>query len=105
MTSPEMKKAPALGGVTGAIENRKTNPFQEEGITMTPILSRNPRNVELFDTEIRVGNKTVFASDSTVWVHTEIGALSFTPEQACAFAAALSAVGVHVMEETIGEVA
>ncbi|KUF06774.1 hypothetical protein [Leucobacter sp. G161] len=54
---------------------------------------------EKFDTDIHVGNKTVFATDNSVWVHTELGALEFSPEQACAFAAALQAVAVHILEQ------
>lgn len=63
------------------------------------MLSIVGQNGQKFDTDIHVGNKTVFAADHTVWAHTELGALSFTPEQACAFAVALQAVAVHVMEQ------
>lgn len=95
MTSPEKKKAPRPGG---AISNRRSNPLEEEGVTMT---TRVAEQAEKFDTDIHVGNKTVFAADNTVWAHTELGVLSFTPEQACAFAIVLQAVAVHVMEERI----
>lgn len=65
---------------------------------MTTSMTDNRADVE-FATDVHVGNKTVFASDGNVWAHTELGALEFTPEQACAFAIALQAVAVHVMEQ------
>lgn len=70
-----------------------------------PILSRISENTNPdFDTDIHVKNKTVFAADHTVWAHTELGALAFTPEQACAFAVALQAVPVHLMEQQPREI-
>ena len=101
MTNSEIKKAPAGQG-----EGETENPFhyQEEGVTMTSIVHHTPSLVESFDPEIRVGKYTVFPADNTVWVHTPIGALSFTPEQACAVAAALQAVAVHVMEQQPREI-
>lgn len=97
-SSNNAKTLNAAAGKQGRVEGNtnNSNHLGEGGTVMVSIVGQKPQK---FDTEIRVGNKTVFAADSTVWVHTEIGALSFTPEQACAFAAALSAVGVHVMEE------
>lgn len=79
-------------------DNRNTNIHQEEGASM---LTTVAEPAEKFDTDIHVGNKTVFAADGSVWAHTELGALEFTPEQACAFAVALQAVAVHVMEQQI----
>lgn len=84
--------------------NRNSIPLEEEGVTMTTSMTDNRGNVE-FATDIHVGNKTVFATDGSVWAHTELGALEFTPEQACAFAVALQAVAVHVMEQQHEEVA
>ena len=78
-------------------QNRSSNTYQEEGTTM---VSRVAAQAQKFDTEIQAGDKTVFESAGTVWVHTELGAFSFTPEQACAFAVAVQAVAVHVMEQT-----
>lgn len=87
------KKAPAA---TGAIKNRKTNHY--EGVTLSTIIAQDAQNVE-FDTEIRVGNTSMFLDNGTVWMHTSIGALSFSPQVACAVAAALQAIGVYGMEQ------
>ena len=101
MTSPEMKKAPVGAG---AINNRTTN-YQKEETMNTSI----PRKSAQFEATIHVAGLTVSPGvmsggtepdETVVTLRTPDGLLSFTPAEACALAAALQAVAVHVMEST-----
>ena len=98
----EMKKAPALGGVSGAI---KSDPIIQEGEQTMSTLPRIPAH---FDTAIQVVGLTVAPGvmtggtkpdESVVTLTTRDELLSFTPAEACALAAALSAVAVHLLEQ------
>ena len=99
MTSPEMKKAPRPGG---AINNRTTNNQKEETMKLTI-----PGASDKFEATIHVAGQVVAPGimtggtepdETVVTLRTPDGLLSFTPAEACALAAALSSVGVHVME-------
>lgn len=104
MTSPEMKKAPAA---TGAIKNRSTNYQKEE--TMNTIIPEATVNQQAtkFDTTIHVAGLTIapvnLSGDMTVAIDYDGELpgelLAFTPHQACALAAALQTVAVHLLEE------
>ena len=85
--------------------DRNTNPHQEGGVTMTSIV---PHPSDNFDTAIMVAGRTVAPGvmtggtkpdESVVTLTTRDELLSFTPAEACALAAALSAVAVHLMEQ------
>ncbi|GAA1608558.1 hypothetical protein [Leucobacter chromiireducens] len=69
-------------------------------MTVVPILTHVRENTNTaFNTEIQVGSLTVMVESQSVRTITPIGTLTFTPEQACTYAAALQAVAVHVMEQ------
>lgn len=95
---------------TSQINN--SNQMQEEEKMMTPIVSRNPRNVEPFNAVIQAAGATVtpwHLVDGTLTVELdhgdEGGVHVLTPEVACALAAALQAVAVHQMEQAEAEAA
>ena len=98
MTGSNAKALNAVVAKQGREEgrNRNSNHYQEEGTTM---VSRVAAQAQKFDTTIHVGNNTVTESAGTVQVVTELGALSFTSEQALSLAAAVQAVAVHVLEQ------
>lgn len=106
MHSPEMKKAPAA---TGAIKTVNPIQYQEKEVTMTSSLPSMPQH---FDTSISVAGITIAPNEligggepaeTVVTINTREELLTFTPSQACAVAAALQAVAVHVMEsEEVG---
>lgn len=102
MTSPEMKKASAA---TEAIKKSEFNPYKGER-TMSTI---SPRNHARFDAAINVAGLTVMPGvmtggtepdESVVTLKTHDEILSFTTSEACALAAALQAVSVHLMEQS-----
>ncbi len=99
MTSPEMKKAP---GATGA---SKSDPIIQEGEQTMSTLPRIPAH---FEAAIKVAGLTVAPGELTggnqpdeavVTLVTRDETLSFTPAEACALAAALQAVSVHLLEQ------
>ena len=80
-------------------------------MNVSPIITQNPENPNTFDTTIKVAGATVGPwgrTDGTSTVELdfgdEAGIKSFTPETACALAAALQAVAVHVMEQQPREI-
>ena len=84
-------------------EGDNRNPYQGE--TMNTSLPRIPAH---FDTAIQVVGLTVAPGvmtggtkpdESVVTLTTRDELLSFTPAEACALAAALSAVAVHLLEQ------
>ncbi len=77
----------------------------------SPIIAQNPENPNTFNTTIRVADATVSPwsrTDGTPTVDLDFGdeggIKSFTPEAACALAATISAVAVHVMEQPPREI-
>ena len=69
------------------------------------ILSRINENTNTeFNTEFQIGSMAVIADSRSVRTLTPIGTLTFTPEQALAYASALQAVAVHVMEQQPREI-
>lgn len=96
-------KAPALGGVSGAIKS-EPNPYEGEQ-TMSTV----PRIPAHFETAIKVAGLTVAPNqlsggsepdENVVTIITLEETLLLTPAEACALAAALQAVAVHLMEST-----
>lgn len=102
MTSPEKKKAPRPGG---AIKDRDTNHYQEEGITMTTIFAQKPVDSQANDfATIHVGGATIEADTATEAVVLSFaggGERVLTPEVALSLATALQAVAVHTLEQRI----
>lgn len=94
-----MKKAPVAPGAS------KSDPIVQEGEQTMNTLPRIPAH---FETTIRVAGLTVAPGELTggnqpdeavVTLITREETISFTPAEACALAAALQAVSVHLMEQ------
>lgn len=117
MNTPETKKAPALGGATGAIKNRKSLPFQEEGITMNTSIPQAGSDREKFSSfEVATGHARIFieenreywGGDTTVPLAVRLtdnseSHLLLSAAEALSVAAALQAVAVHLMEQASTE--
>ena len=85
--------------------DRSSFPDQEEGITMTPILSRIPRNVEPFNATMTIAIGTDGLAvvqpndDGTVTVAFNDAAVVVPPAVALSLAAAIQTVAVHALEQ------
>ena len=68
----------------------------------SPIITHNPVNPNAFDATLRVAGATITPDTNTETViitFGDDGERALTPGTACALAAALQAVAVHVMEQ------
>lgn len=111
MTSPEMKKAPALSGVTGAIRT-ETIPL-EGNETMNTIQAQAADNFSTYN--IATGNARIsIESDRDYWQNDTLpnrvrltdnadAHLLLSPAEALSISAALTAVAVHLMEQDSAE--
>lgn len=117
MSTYGKKKAPALGGATGAIRNRKTNHLQEEGKTMNTSIPQAGSGREKFSSfEVATGHARIFieenreywGGDTTVPLAVRLtdnseSHLLLSAAEALSVAAALQAVAVHLMEQASTE--